>query len=82
MANRHKAFKKGGKVPYDGAKSNVMKEAVKKNTGGTVSVGSPVGKKSGGRLDKFARGGVVKGGGGDCSKSPFSAAHVRTNGDA
>lgn len=86
MANRHK--KSGGKVTsgvkdgvsYDAGGSNTMKEARKKNTGG--SVGKVVGKKSGGRLDKFARGGVVKGGGGDCTKSPFAPSHVRTNGDA
>lgn len=86
MAARHR--KSGGKVSggiskgvaYDAAASNTMKDAKKKNTGG--SVGKVVGKKSGGRLDKFARGGVVKGGGGDCTKSPFAPSHVKTNGDA
>lgn len=83
MANRHK--KSGGKVSggahgpfYDGAASNTAKEAMKKKSGG--SVGKPSGSKSKGRLDKYARGGKV--GGGDCTKSPFTSAHVTTNGDA
>ena len=84
MAARHK--KSGGKVSggahgpvYAGGGSNVIAEAKKKNRGG--SVGSVPGYKSGGRLDKRARGGRI-GGGGDCTKSPFSAAHVKTSGDA
>lgn len=83
MANRHK--KSGGKVSggigkggavYTGAGSNTMAAAKKKNTGG--SVGSPAGFKRGGRLDKFARGGRA----GDCTKSPFTSAYVKTSGDA
>jgi len=84
MANRHK--KSGGKVTggaggpmYSGAGSNTAKEAKKKASGG--SCGKPMGGKSKGRLDKYARGGKV-GGGGDCTKSPWTSAHVTTNGDA
>lgn len=86
MANRHKAFKSGGKVSggakgpvYAGAGSNVIKEAKKRASGG--SCGKPMGGTAGARLDKRARGGRI-GGGGDCTKSPFTAAHVKTNGDA
>ncbi len=83
MANRHK--KSGGKVSGGiGGKAElsygnktVVNEAKKKNSGG--SVGSPAGMKRGGRLDKYARGGAV---GSDCSKSPFTSAYVKTNGDA
>lgn len=82
MANRHKKKNAGGPV-YSGAGSNVAKEAKEKKRGGSVgkSAGKPFGGKSEGRLDKRARGGRI-GGGGDCTKSPFSAAHVKTNGDA
>ena len=38
MANRHKAFKKGGKVAYDAEKSNVMKEAKKHAKGGKARI--------------------------------------------
>lgn len=89
MANRHK--KSGGKVSGGVGKiggsgqnvvgnADVVSGAKKKNAGG--SVGSPAGFKRGGRLDKYARGGKVGGGGGDCTKSPFTAAHIKTNGDA
>lgn len=61
MANRHIAQKaKGGKVAYDGEKSNVIKAARKKATGGAVEL-----KATGGaatpRLDKRARGGACGG---------------------
>lgn len=80
MANRHK--KKAGGVVYSGAGSNTEKEAKERKFGGrTKSAGKVCGGKSMPRLDKRARGGRI-GGGGDCTKSPFSAAHVKTNGDA
>jgi hypothetical protein len=81
MANRHKAFKKGGsvkKVAYDAEKSNVMKEAKKKATGGKIET-KATGGAAAPRLDKRARGG---GTGKDMTKSPFSAAHFKTKGDA
>jgi len=85
MANRHK--KSGGKVSggissakLSSGNADVVSEAKKKASGG--SCGKPMGGKSKGRLDKYARGGKVGGGGGDCTKSPFTAAHVSTNGDA
>lgn len=86
MANRHKQFKRGGgvapkhdadKLEYNAKGSNIMKEAKEKKHGGKVD-----GKKGKKRLDKRARGGGVKASGKDMTKSPFSAAHVRTNGDA
>lgn len=78
MANRHKAFKKGGKVAYNAEKSNVMKEAKKKATGGKIET-KATGGAAAPRLDKRARGG---GTGKDMTKSPFSAAHFKTKGDA
>lgn len=85
MANRHKAqaLKKGGKVEMDAGNKNVAKEAMStknKKDGGKVEAKATGGKvetkATGGaaspRLDKRARGGG----------SPFSAAHVRTSGDA
>lgn len=83
MANRHKAFKKGGKVAYNAEKSNVMKEAKKKATGGKVDT-KATGGAAAPRLDKRARGGGIgnTGSGKDMTKSPFSAAHFRTKGDA
>lgn len=82
MANRHK--KQGGekiKDVYSGADSKVEKEAKERKHGGKV-MGKAMGGKSKMRLDKRARGGRIGGGGGDCMKSPFTAAHVKTNGDA
>lgn len=78
MANRHK-FKKGGKVMVDDGPESVVKEAHEKKTGGRVARkdgGKVPGKKSGGRIDKFARGGGVGGSGKDMTHSPFSSAHV------
>jgi hypothetical protein len=82
MANRHKAS--GGKVSggiskaqVDYGNPDVLKEAKAKKRGG--SCGKAMGGKSKGRLDKYARGGKV---GGDCTKSPFTSAYVKTNGDA
>ena len=81
MAYRHKvqAKAKGGRVFYSGGESHVAKEATdphshkrggkaKKKDGGAV-----VGFKSGGRLDKRARGGGV---GVGADRSPFSSAHI------
>lgn len=75
MANRHKKAKGGGVAPkHDGDKesynaqgSNVIKEAKKRKDGGKVA-----GYKSGGRLDKRARGGGV-----GADKHPFSSAHIK-----
>lgn len=83
MAHRHKMHEKkakgGGVAPkhdankeeYNAKGSKVMKEAHEMKRGGKA------------RLDKRARGGGIKHGSGkDMTKSPFSAAHVKTNGDA
>lgn len=79
MANRHKAtgrFAKGGKVKDTVEKEHEeMGEA--KNTGGAVKQklktgGKVQGFKSGGRLDKRARGGGV-----GADKHPFSSAHIK-----
>ena len=78
MANRHKAFKNGGKVhgrEVDDGPEEVVKEAEKKKTGGAVkrkSGGSVPGFKTGGRLDKRARGGGV-----GADKNPFSSAKIK-----
>lgn len=98
MASRHKAQAKakgGGVAPkhdankqeYTGKGSHLMKEAKEKNLGGKVTkkaTGGAVERKASGgaakpRLDKRARGGAT---GKDMTSSPFSAAHVSTNGDA
>ena len=72
MANRHKTQKAKGKnvggAAVAGGNPKVFEEAKKKATGGAVA-----GFKSGGRLDKRARGGAI--GTKDWSKDPFSAAH-------
>lgn len=84
MANRHKMQckakgggvapkKDGNKTEYDAKGSKVMKEAHEMKRGGKAS------KK---RLDKRARGGGVHASGKDMTKSPFSAAHFKTSGDA
>lgn len=72
MANRHKiqGKAKGGKVFYAGGESNVAKEAEEKKAGGKV-VGKVPGRKSGGRLDKRARGGGV-----GADKNPYSSAKM------
>lgn len=75
MANRHK-FKKGGKVQHDtpGRGEEEAKEAGLK-TGGVAKLktgGKVKGFKTGGRLDKRARGGGV-----GADKHPFSSAHVK-----
>ena len=74
MATRHKmqARAKGGKVFYEGGDSNVAKEALERKRGGAVkrkSGGKVPGFKSGGRLDKRARGGKA-----GSDKSPYSSA--------
>jgi hypothetical protein len=71
--------KKGGGDDYAGSgKPDVVKDAEHKKHGGKVH-----GEKSHERLDKRARGGRIhKSGGGDCTKSPFTAAHIKTSGDA
>lgn len=84
VAPKHDAKKE----TYSGQGSHVQKEAEEEKRGGKVkckATGGPVkavGKASGGRLDKRARGGGVGGHGGDMKSSPWSAAHVKTNGDA
>lgn len=83
MANRHKiqAKAKGGgvepkrdadKTEYNAKGSKVMKEAHERKSGGRVP-----GLKTGGRLDKRARGGGVHASGKDMTSSPWSAAHVK-----
>jgi hypothetical protein len=90
MANRHKqlgsskhssrAFKTGvtektGVNNYSGSGDpNVVKEARQK-TDSFKCGGKIMGKKSKGRMDKFARGGRTGG-------SPFSSAKIKTNGDS
>ena len=82
MANRHivQAKAKGGgvapkhdgnKLSYNAKGSNVLKEAKERKSGGRVP-----GFKSGGRLDKRARGGGVAKGK-DMTSSPWSAAHMK-----
>lgn len=83
MANRHKAFKKGGKVEEE-VSSKVETEAKEKNKGGAVVKRKEggkradhhrhevVGRASGSRLDKRARGGGV-----GADKHPFSSAHIK-----
>lgn len=75
MANRHKAQcrAKGGRTFYDGASSNVAKEATEMKRGGKAG-GKVPGSKGKGR---FARGGCVSSpfssaGGGRASKNPFA----------
>lgn len=73
MAHRHKHHKKGGKVVYEGAGSNVAHEAEEKGAkrGGHMKHGGKVhGHYSKHRLDKRARGGGV----GGSDKHPFSSA--------
>ncbi len=78
MANRHKSQasgRSGAQAPaYAGGSSNTAK-AAKKTSDGFKRGGKIMGKKSKGRMDKFARGGRTGG-------SPFSAAKVKTSGDA
>lgn len=78
MANRHKMAKKnvGGAMVASG-NPNVIKEAKQKNRGGALvkarkDGGKVSGYKSGGRLDKRARGGGV-----GADKNPFSSAKVK-----
>jgi hypothetical protein len=75
MANRHKAQCRasGGRAVYQGASSNVAKEATEMKRGGKA-VGKMAGNKGKGR---FARGGCVSSpfssaGGGRASKHPFA----------
>ena len=78
MANRHKsqaAGKSGADaLPYSGGSSKTA-AAAKKTSDGFKRGGKIMGSKSKGRMDKFARGGRTGG-------SPYSSAHVKTNGDA
>jgi hypothetical protein len=79
MAHRHQVQgkKHGGKVFYAGKESHVAHEAEStenKKRGGKAHKkdgGKVAGYKSGGRLDKRARGGGV-----GADKSPFSSAHI------
>jgi hypothetical protein len=72
MANRHKngQFKKGGRVVYEGAGSNVEHEAEEKKRGGKVAF--MAGGKVAPRMDKRARGGGV-----GSNNHPFSSAHIK-----
>lgn len=83
MANRHKAFKKGGKVAVASGNKDVIKEAKERSTGGEI--GKVAGRMSGGRLDKPCRknvgGAALSAGNKDVvgeakatGKSPFSSA--------
>lgn len=78
MANRHKSQKagpKGANAPaYSGGNSSTAK-AAKVTTDAFKKGGKVMGTKSKARMDKRARGGRIGG-------SPFSSAHVKTNGDA
>ena len=86
MANRHVAQRKsGGRTVYQGAGSNVIKEAkarkkggaVTRATGGSVEGGATPARATGGRLDKRARGGALKRAhGGAADKSPYSSACI------
>jgi hypothetical protein len=86
MANRHKAFKKGGgvspkhdgKEEVDDGPAEVIKEAKERKSGGRAlkTGGKVVGRASGGRLDKRARGGRMASGK-DMTSSPFSSAHIK-----
>lgn len=76
MANRHKAkkFNVGGAL-VAGGNPNVIKEAKQHKRGGVAkhaSGGKVSGFKSGGRLDKRARGGGV-----GADKHPFSSAKLK-----
>ncbi len=81
------------KEEYTGKGSHLMKEAKEEKRGGKVmkkatggKVDKPETKAAGGkvtpRLDKRARGGGVHASGHDETSSPWSAAHMKTNGDA
>lgn len=87
MANRHKAFKKGGSVMPDPEHQRKIEKEAGLKTGGAVKLktggaapsapklktgGKVVGRATGGRLDKRARGGGV-----GSDKSPFSSAHLK-----
>lgn len=71
MANRHKKNVGGAAVASGNPK--VIKEAKERKTGGRAlkTGGKVVGRASGGRLDKRARGGGV-----GADKNPFSSAHI------
>lgn len=74
MANRHK-FKKGGRIPYNAASSDVEKEAAEhdgghKRGGKVAHVHGHKGKH------RFKRGGKVSG----SDNHPFSSAHVGPSG--
>lgn len=78
------------KEAYNGKGSHIEKEAEEEKRGGKIKKKASggevkaVGRASGGRLDKRARGGGVGSGasGKDMKSSPWSAAHVASNGDA
>ncbi len=76
MANRHKAFKKGGKVMEAGGNPMVLAEAKERKQGGRTPAlkegGKVEGRATGGRLDKRARGGGV-----GADKNPFSSAKIK-----
>lgn len=69
MKARHHAKKhaRGGTV-YEGAGSEVIKEAEEKKRGGAVEMGKAHGKKPKMRMDKRARGGRT-----GSDKSPFAS---------
>lgn len=78
MANRHKAsgrFAKGGKVDDTPEQEKKIEGEARMKAGGVAkhkSGGKVAGFKSGGRLDKRARGGGV-----GADKHPFSSAHLK-----
>lgn len=70
MAHRHKMHRKsGGRVVYEGAGSNVAKEAEEKKHGGAVHHGKVHGEKSKRRIKKASGGSV------GADKHPFSSAY-------
>lgn len=84
MANRHKAGKAGkfnvGGALNAGGNPNVISEAKQRKDGGVAKHadgGKVAGFKSGGRLDRRARGGST-----GSDKSPFSSAHFKSGGAA
>lgn len=75
MANRHNAFKKGGKVMPEPEHARKIEKEAGLKTGGAVKLktgGKVPGFASGGRLDKRARGGGV-----GADRNPFSSAKLK-----
>ena len=72
MANRHKMYRKGGRVAYTGGGSNVAKEA----EAGSHAAEEAVERKHGGKVPGHkAKRRYARGGGVGSDKHPFSSAH-------